>query len=506
MKRYLVILIALLLFQPAFSHYKARYHVVVDTDGGVDDFRAICMMMASPEIEIMAITIVDGILSPDETAKKVRAGIYITGSCLGNKGRYKILANIIDTESGEIIWTNSVEGNINSSEYLDMANSLCNSIRDYLEIKALKQEADYDFREAYTESSEAYKYFIEGMNSILTLNYNSAIESFNKALKIDSSFTFAKFFIAWAYINDPKWQWEYVEPWIIKAYSGKDKLPFNYQLWIEQYYAYYISKNLPDIIKSCNLLENSNIQSRLLWFDLGVKYLFLGYPEKAVKSFEKIEQLSNERNGYWEYRPFYTSYGEALHKIGKHEKEAEIYQLGSTVCPEVRGPNDLILNNQAVCALSRGDSVQANKYLQKIKNRIDGLGYPVYVKDYFIGYVYEDANMIDEAKEHFKKLFDLAPQGDRIATYTWGRCLIEYNINVDRGLELIKKVLKMVTPDDKIYYVYLYMESMGYYKQGNYEEALQLIKKAEKGWVGFYPDLHQLKQKTKQAITSQTKK
>ena len=71
MKRILGILFVLLLVQPVLPHYKARYHVIVDTDGGIDDFRAICMMLASPEIEIIAITAVDGILSPEETAARL---------------------------------------------------------------------------------------------------------------------------------------------------------------------------------------------------------------------------------------------------------------------------------------------------------------------------------------------------------------------------------------------------------------------------------------------------
>jgi pyrimidine-specific ribonucleoside hydrolase len=72
-KRILGILLALLLLHPAMAHYKARYHVIVDTDGGIDDFRAICLMLASPEIEIIAITTVDGILSAEETANRVRS-------------------------------------------------------------------------------------------------------------------------------------------------------------------------------------------------------------------------------------------------------------------------------------------------------------------------------------------------------------------------------------------------------------------------------------------------
>jgi len=71
MKKILGLLLGLFIMQAAFSHYKAKYHVIVDTDGGIDDFRALCMLLASPEIEVIAITTVDGILSPVKTAVKV---------------------------------------------------------------------------------------------------------------------------------------------------------------------------------------------------------------------------------------------------------------------------------------------------------------------------------------------------------------------------------------------------------------------------------------------------
>lgn len=73
MKKLFRILFALLLFQPAFPHFKAKYHVIVDMDGGMDDFRALCMMLASPEIEVMAITTVTGTHDPAETVARVSA-------------------------------------------------------------------------------------------------------------------------------------------------------------------------------------------------------------------------------------------------------------------------------------------------------------------------------------------------------------------------------------------------------------------------------------------------
>jgi TolB-like protein len=99
-----------------------------------------------------------------EVAKKVKAETYISGSFQGREDTYWVLVNLVNTESGEIMWTNKIEGNLKSSGYLDLADSLCNEIKNHLEIKALENAADYEFREVYPKSAEAYRYFIEGMN------------------------------------------------------------------------------------------------------------------------------------------------------------------------------------------------------------------------------------------------------------------------------------------------------------------------------------------------------
>ena len=72
MRRILVTLSLLLLLQPVLPHYKVRYHVIVDTDGGPDDIRTICMMLAAPKIEVITITAVDGFPSPEQTASRIR--------------------------------------------------------------------------------------------------------------------------------------------------------------------------------------------------------------------------------------------------------------------------------------------------------------------------------------------------------------------------------------------------------------------------------------------------
>jgi len=76
MKQLIIISIVLLMgFSTHLSAHsgKAKHHIIIDTDGGCDDFRAICLALASQDFEVLAITTSDGVLHPDNTALKVSA-------------------------------------------------------------------------------------------------------------------------------------------------------------------------------------------------------------------------------------------------------------------------------------------------------------------------------------------------------------------------------------------------------------------------------------------------
>ena len=52
---------------------KARFHVIIDTDGAPDDLRALVMLLGNREAEVLAVTTSDGALPPAQTARRVRA-------------------------------------------------------------------------------------------------------------------------------------------------------------------------------------------------------------------------------------------------------------------------------------------------------------------------------------------------------------------------------------------------------------------------------------------------
>lgn len=87
MKRVLLILFGLFINLIIIAHpWKPSHYVIIDTDGGVDDMKAIAMLLASPDVRVLAITVSPGALSADNSFLKVRSmlnGFYHEGLPVG---------------------------------------------------------------------------------------------------------------------------------------------------------------------------------------------------------------------------------------------------------------------------------------------------------------------------------------------------------------------------------------------------------------------------------------
>jgi TolB-like protein/Tfp pilus assembly protein PilF len=431
-----------------------------------------------------------------EVARKVDAETYISGSFQGREDTYWILVNLVNTENGDIIWTNKVQGDLKSSGYLDLADSLCNEIKNYLEIKALENIADYDFREAYPRSAEAYRYFIEGMNLILAEDYEPAIQSLKKALEIDSTFTFASFYVAFAY----NYNSQFIESlkWIQNAYAGKNRLPYKYHPLLEQWYACSISKNQSDIIRYCRQFEEAGIESRLLWFDLGVTYTnFTDQYEKAVVAFDKVMQMSLKRGSYWKYERYYHEYSWALHKTGQHDKEKEIRDIGLSINPD----NIWYIGYQAICDVFLRDSIDAEKNIKKFKSIVkEDYNWPESQTELYMGYLYLFAEDSIEAEKHYRNAYNL--DNTNISyMLNLANVLINAEININEGMELVQKAL-IINPESGYAD---WIHGRGLYKQGKFEEAVLLLRRAEEKWLSFNRELHPDVQEAEKALANKNK-
>ena len=74
MKKLFIILLSALFAGLADAHpWKPKYHVIIDTDGGLDDMKAVSMLLASPDVHVMGITISPGVLDAESAYIKVKS-------------------------------------------------------------------------------------------------------------------------------------------------------------------------------------------------------------------------------------------------------------------------------------------------------------------------------------------------------------------------------------------------------------------------------------------------
>jgi pyrimidine-specific ribonucleoside hydrolase len=73
MRRTLLAFLLLLLIIPSGAHpWKPRHYLIIDSDGGIDDLKAICMLLASPDVRVLAITASDGYYKAPVAYEKIR--------------------------------------------------------------------------------------------------------------------------------------------------------------------------------------------------------------------------------------------------------------------------------------------------------------------------------------------------------------------------------------------------------------------------------------------------
>ena len=406
----------------------------------------------------------------NETAEKLKSRIYITGKYQQTKDKLRLMVNVVDTEERSILWTHRIDGNL-LTDYLQLADSMSVMLKNYLEIEAIKADVDYDFREAFVESSEAYRFYIEGIDLLLNEEYELATIQFQNALEIDSTFVMASFYMAWAILYS-SYQIEDVTKWISKAYQNIEEIPGLYQNWLGIWHSFFISKDIEEILRYCNLLSNSDTKSRLILLDAAFTYQNFGLNEEAINLYERIMEISEEWGKNWENIVFYRGspvFGgpNAYHELGMHDRENELYQIGLELFPD-----DIdIISRQAICTLSKGDSINAMTYINKL--------IPLFKKDgdqekdiaFHLAIIYESAKMFDMAEKEYLKALALNP-GDSWITYSLIQMMIFNDIKTEKAYKMLQDMLNKYP--DRIYFIGL--KGIYSFKQGEIEEAYRLLK------------------------------
>jgi len=410
-----------------------------------------------------------------EIAKILNAGIYITGNFLGNSSQKSVMINLSNTNTGEVIWSDKVDGDL-MNNYGKLLQEISASVRNFLELKYLKNKVPVEFADAYPNSAEAYKYFIEGLDNILLCNFKDAIDPLLKSTEIDPDFTFASFYLAWAYYYGR--QYDEANQWILQTYEKKQNLPLQYQPWINLWYACFISENKSEIYKSLSQLEKSTSKSRFLWYDIGATYwTILNEYQKGIEAFEKVDKISEELGETWNFDDFYDNYSRLLLAVDRPQDAIKVAERGMA----------LNQNSQAAfpyyfAYVMLKDSAKINEALDLIESIAEKNLWTESDKERYKYFIFWNGRDTLTAEIHARKSYELDPT-NKAKMFSMAVVFIDGKINIEEGLKLVDKLLE--TNPDNI--SYLKLKGTALFKLGNYTEALNVFNIANEKRKSYDP-------------------
>jgi TolB-like protein len=349
-------------------------------------------------------------------SQKLEADVYIYGSIKEVNKSIRINAQLIDSKTGDVFRSFQIDGI--AEKILPMIDSLSAQVKNFLIVSVLQKTFHY-IHNVSTNSPEAFRYFIYGMNSFDRADWETAREWFSKSIEKDSNCVMAELFLGAAYFQDQKI--DQAKKLDLKAYEKRDRMSRIDRLNTEYCYASLFGTTFEAINYLKQILDIDDQQPVIL-STLSQCYNLIFQYDKAITYSEKAIE---------------------------------------------------IISRQAILALTKGKAKDADKYIEEYKSILKGSLTSDADIASSLGIVYWEAGILDKAEEYERQQLSYEPENpDRINYLAW--FLIDKKGNIDEGLELLDKALK-ISPDN---YWLLDNKGVVLYKQGKYKEALDFLQKS----------------------------
>lgn len=401
-------------------------------------------------------------------SQKLDANIFLQGSInkIGTITRLNV--KLINSRTEEVL--KSFQLDSNPENIIQLADSITLLVKNFLIVNFLKKGLPPHFQRVLEASNrpinpEAFRYYLEGMNSF-GKDYPRAREMYFKALEIDPDFILPMIYLTSVYNNQGLFQ--DAKKWSKVLYEKKNKVSRIENLAIEAVYATYFGTPA-EVIKYYKLLLEIDDKASLYYYMIGLNFYRLSQYDMAIPALEKNLELIKMRGLKPDWVPKYTLLGSAYQKTGQYRKAKKLYKKAEKDFPD----DPLIIRRQAILALARGKTKQADEYLAKFESLIRNEGASEALIQTQLAFIFEEAGMNDKAEKHFRNALGQEPENP-VRMNIFATFLIKHDKNISEGMGLIEKALE-IRPDN---YIWLHTKGLGLYKQGKYPEALEILQKS----------------------------
>jgi len=400
-------------------------------------------------------------------SRKLDTNVFIYGS-IGKAGfTIRVNAQLINSKTEEVFKSFQIESSGREEEIFHLIDSLSMMVKNFLIINKLGEGIPIDYQKfVTTNSAEAYRYYIYGENAFKKSDFYTARNWYLQSIAIDTNFTDAYIMLSSTY----QYQgiYDQAKKWSLRLYEKRDILPMYQKVYANWGYARYFETPHEEI-KYLEQLRELDDQIPFMYYLIGGDYRRLQEYDKAIPYYEKALGIYHK----WDVKPWWTNYytelGRAYHKTGQYKKVRKTYRKAERDFPD----DPSLIYWQTVLALSEGKQKEVDNYVSKYKSiRKENSASEAEIVTNLAG-IYSEANIPDKTEKYYREALSLEPDSaERLNNLAY--FLIDKDQNTTEGLQLVEAALKLSSDD----YNYLHTKGWGLFKQGKYQEALDILQKS----------------------------
>jgi TolB-like protein len=427
-------------------------------------------------------------------SQKLEANIVINGSINKAGSTIRVITQLIDSKTQETFKSFQIECPSSEERIFQVIDSLAVMVNNYLIISKLKRQAPKDFEQLVnTRSPEAYRYYVYGSNSFLKRDYPAAVNWLSQSVAIDSNFNLAILNLSFASAYSGKL--DQASKLCLIAYKKIDQMPMLQKMYVSWAHAMYFETPFEEI-KYLNQYQEIDDQNPIVYYFLGNAYYKLYQFENAIPEFEKALEIYSK----WDSKPMWIYNfilpGIACHRTGQYKKENELYKKAEHYFPG----DPLLSQRQAILSFAERDTSGAKQYIEKYKSMLRNTSDRESNIMDAVASIYSEAGLLDSAEECYRLALSSEPDNPtRLNNLAW--FLINKDRNISEGMVMIDKALQL-SPNN---FYFIDTKGWGLYKQGRFEEALNLLEKSWNLRPIYDHEIHFHLEEAKKAFTSQKK-
>jgi serine/threonine-protein kinase len=367
------------------------------------------------------------VASADEAFKKFAVNLALTGSVQKMTQGYRLTLSLIDTKNERQLSSRIIDDPMTSNSFLQ--DEAIIKVADMLNVELKPKNLEL-LTAGNTGSAEAYELYLKGRGSLVNLdkmkNVDDAIDLFNRAVKIDSSF-------ALAYAGLGKAQ-------LIKYQKTKD-IPF-----------------IESAIRNCNKAIGLNGKLSSVRITLGFIYLETGKNNEAKEEFQKVLEIDPVN------AEAYNGRASAFLALGMPREAEAVYKKAIEMKPGYWN----LFNNLGGFYFKQGRYRDAAAQFEQVvtltPNNANGYRN--------LGTMYYFLGLKDKQIEMYKKSLEIEPD------YTTYSNLAVIYFKEKKYNDAARMYEKVVALNNKDYRIWGYLAASYYWAPGEREKSFEANKHA----------------------------